>query len=120
MITETVCSECNWTTTEREPPNYCPNCGAQEPWEEQPAYKIHRENFPVIFTTSCGGEKWGLWRAFCEEYFGVYDLKGSDVANLPEDFPRLKYGHVDIYWAIDEEYELHGPFLDKDKLRQEL
>lgn len=111
-LTETYCENCGMTAEEST--SFCPDCGAEEPWEVRSAYKFDADDLPVIFTTRTYDDDWGLWDGFCEEYFGTR-LQGDDVDGLPDDFPRLKFHEVEIFWKIDEALDLHGPFLSKEE-----
>lgn len=116
-VTETVCENCGNVTTDDPPDPYCSQCGKANPWEERSAYRFDPDDLPIVFSVSHGGGKWKPWREFCSQYFGVYEIGGKDVDGLPEEFPRLKYSHVEVYYKIDEDYELHGPFLDRSEAR---
>lgn len=118
-ITETVCGECDHNPDSET--KHCPECGAEEPWEEQNAYEFDEDDLPIIFAYNVYDDNHGMWRGFLQDYFGVgYNLKESDIANLPSGFPRLKYISQDLYFVITEDLELEGPFLSKQEARQEV
>lgn len=118
VITQTVCTECDATPSERT--EFCPHCGAEDPWEEEAKYEFDSNDLPIIFSHRISKDNYELWRDFCECYFGVYDLMGSDIANLPDDFPRLSDVHAELYFAITEDYEVVGPRLDRREIREDL
>lgn len=113
---ETYCTECDQTSTATTP--HCSNCGSEDPWEERPAYEFDEDELPFIFSHEVYNDNWEIWKDFCEAYFGVYELKGSDIAGIPEEFPRLKYCVFEVYYVITESYELEGPFLDRTEARE--
>jgi len=116
-IMTTVCRECGHETDTETA--YCPDCGAADPWEDQPAYQFHADDLPVVFRYAVtDSEKWALWRAFCRSYFGTPELTASDVAGLPGKFPRLKTCHVDLWWRITTDYEVEGPYLSPEAARE--
>lgn len=112
---ETYCTECGQVTTATTP--HCSNCGAEDPWDERPAFRFDESDLPFVFSMEVYNDSYELWRSFCNAYWGAYDLKGSDVAGLPDEFPKLKYSVFDAYYVITTECELEGPFLDHDVAR---
>lgn len=116
-ITETVCTNCGASIDTPSPPPYCPQCGDEDPWDEQAAYVFDEDDLPVVFSHDIYDDNWGLWRAFCNQYFGVDELNGSEVAGLPEDFPRLKYCVVELWFTLTPSHELAGPFLSEQEAR---
>ncbi len=115
-ITEIVCTECDESPAEETP--HCPNCGAEDPWEEQPTYEFNDDDLPIIFSYELYNDTYGLWRAFCHEYFGS-SVKGKNVANLPSSFPRMKYCTTMLYFKVTESYNLEGPYLTKEEARND-
>lgn len=110
-VTETVCTGCGRQTTVES--DYCPDCGAEDPWEEQPRYEFDEEDLPIVVEFEVYDDNHSLWRDFCNQYFGKYELRGSDIVGLPDDFPRMKYCTFSVYFKITEELELEGPFLEE-------
>lgn len=115
VVTKTVCSECG--TNNRSKPNYCPECGAENPWEEEAVYEFNDEDLPFIFETSITSDNWELWDDFCQSYFSSSDLTGDDIKNLPDDFPRMKYRMIDVYWVLTEDLDVDGPYLERKEAR---
>lgn len=114
--TERRCNECGNVNDSAE---YCPDCGCGE-WVERVQFDFERDvDPPVIFETSVYNDTYGMWDAFCEQTFGRR-VKGSQIANLPDGLPRMKYYEVSLYWVLTEDYELNGPFLDEREAREEL
>lgn len=111
-VTETYCTECGRVTQATTP--HCPDCGAKDPWEDRPAYQFDPEDLPYVVTHEFYNDTYGLWRSFVGDYFGAYELNGSDIDGLPDDFPDMKYCVVEVYFGITESYELEGPYLDRD------
>lgn len=101
-------------------PDYCSNCGAgPDPWEDRAVYDFERDvSLPYVFSVQVGNDDWGLWRAFCYDVWGTEPESGKAVANWPEDFPRMKYNITHLYYKLDEDLELNGPFLDKSAARK--
>lgn len=114
---ETYCTECERVSSATTP--HCPDCGAEDPWDERPAYEFNEDDLPFVFSYEVYEDNWKLWRSFCEQYFGSYELKGSDVAGLSEEFPKLKYCVFDVHYVVTEGYELEGPFLSEEDAREE-
>ena len=115
-ITHTICTECE--KEQQETSNFCPHCGAEDPWEEVPQYEFDEDDFPYVFSCTAYDSDWGMWRDFCDSYFGVRALKSSDIAGFPERFPRMKYMEVNLYYKITKTYDLKGPFLSKEEARE--
>lgn len=115
--TEYVCRDCGSEPTQMN--NYCGQCGAgPDPWKEEECYDFQRDvDLPHIFSFHQYDDGYGLWRAFCESAFGTHGLRGKDIANLPEGMPRMKYQETELFFKLDESYELHGPFLDRQDAR---
>lgn len=116
-ITETFCSECD--RKDSSEPNYCPNCGAEDPWVTEPRYEFDEDDLPVIFETSMTDDFWELWHDFTQSYFGC-QLEGEDVVGLPDDFPRMKYRYIDVYWVLTEDLEIEGPFCNRNEARERI
>lgn len=113
---ETYCTDCGNTSTATTP--HCPNCGAEDPWDERPAYQFDEDDLPFVFSYEVYKDNWQLWREFCQAYFGNYELKGSDTAGIPEDFPKLKYCVFEVYFVITESHDLDGPFLSREEAKE--
>ena len=118
-ITETVCEECG-KKPGRHKTKYCPDCGTEEPWKEQNAYEFDEDDLPIVFSYEVYDDNHELWREFCSYYFDAHDLKGSDIANLPEDFPPLKYCCPMLWFVITEDLDRKGPFLSEEAAREEV
>lgn len=113
--TTVSCAECDHRGNVTD--NYCPSCGTEDPWEERPLHDFDDVDLPVIFEVNIHDDNFGLWNAFCEEVFGTR-VYGSDVANLPDDLPRMKYYDVSVYWKLTQDLELLGPCSTKRKARK--
>lgn len=118
ILTDLVCKTCGISAPNNNETSFCPECGTEDPWKDMPRHTFNTEDLPITFSISHGGHKWELWESFCEEYFGNYELNGSEISGLPEDFPPLKYAHIEAHYVITEDLELHGPFLDKTKTHE--
>lgn len=55
-----------------------------------------------------------LWREFCAAYFDAHELSGSDIANLPDEFPSMKYASATFWYVVTEDLDLKGPFHSRD------
>lgn len=115
-ITKTVCSDCGHCPDEESP--YCPECGADATWVETPEYEFDEDDLPVYFSYRIYDDNYELWDYFCESYFGVRGLKGSDTVGIPDDFPELAFIEEEIFFAVTEELELEGPFLSEWAAKQ--
>lgn len=110
--TETVCGECE-TSISGTDINYCPVCGAgPDPLVEKNKYDFNDVDLPIIFSQEQYNDHYRLWDSFCDEAFGER-LHGGDIANVPEDMPRMKYNVFSVYYKLDEDLEIHGPFLSE-------
>lgn len=116
MITESYCTECGHVSSANTP--HCPECGTADPWEERPAYQFDEDDLPYVFSHEFYNDTYGLWRSFVGDYFGAYELNETDIAGIPETFPRMKYCVVDVYYVITESYNLEGPFLSASDARR--
>jgi hypothetical protein len=116
-ITNTVCTSCGHTTDQASPSPFCPQCGDEDPWDERAAHVFEEDDLPFVFSYEAYEDNYSLWGAFCEQYFGVYELKGTDIAGLPEEFPRLKYCVCELWFKITPSYELEGPFQSEAEAR---
>lgn len=114
-IKETVCEECEHKP--KEETKFCPKCGAEDPWIERNAYEFDEDDLPIVFSFETYNDNWELWGEFYREYFGHSELKGSDIAGMPDDFPSLKYLMADLYFVITENLEVKGPFLEESEAR---
>ena len=115
-ITETYCTDCGKVVQTET--NHCPECGAEDPWKERPAYEFDPDRLPFIIEYEVYNDTYNLWRKFCSQYFGAYELNGGDVSGIPEQFPDMKYCVFTVYFVITESYDLEGPFLDKENARE--
>jgi len=113
--TKTICEECEKEAEEET--KFCPECGAENPWEEVPRYDMEEVDFPVIVEIEHYNDDHGLWRDFCQKVFGWPELKGSDIANVPDNLPSMKYNVVSYYMVVGRE-DIKGPFLEKSEARQ--
>lgn len=110
-LTETVCTECNWNPDRRT--EYCPNCGSEDPWSERSQFDFERDvDLPHVFEMSFYNDTYGLWDEFCHSVWGTR-VKSSQIANVPSGVPSMKYCCPSVYYKLDEDLELHGPFMDK-------
>jgi len=116
-VTETTCENCGNVTTDDPPPPYCSGCGEQNPWKERSAYQFDEDDLPIVFSYEVYDDGWQLWNRFAQDYWGVYELNGSDVSGLPEQFPDLKYCVFTVWFKITDGYDLEGPFLSKEDAR---
>lgn len=116
-ITETHCSECGTSPAKKS--QYCGDCGAgPDPWEERAEYDFERDvELPMVFSQEKYNDDYNMWRTFCAAAFGVYYLNEEDIANLPNGMPQMKYNVFEVYYKLDENLELHGPYLSKDEAR---
>lgn len=119
VLTETVCESCGKPWEEQAPlePNYCPSCGEEDPWVEQPMYDWENVDLPVVFSEEKYDDHYGLWESFCSQVFDAHEIDSTNIANFPDTFPRMKYSVVEIWWKLDEHLTLKGPFLDKGEAR---
>ena len=74
-------------------------------------------DFPVVLEVEHYNDDHGLWRDFCQQEFGYPDLKGSDIANMPEEFPSMKYNVIHYYMVVFRD-RIEGPFLEKSQARK--
>lgn len=114
--TETFCEGCGYHPTEET--QFCPECGMEQPWDTRPKYQFNEDDLPLVVSYYHHDDHHGLWNQFCEDYFGAR-LRGSDIAGLPDDFPRMKFVDIEVYYAITEDCDLKGPFSSKTKAREE-
>lgn len=116
MKTVVQCTEC-YSTTSNET-TYCSDCGAgPEPWEKVPKYNFERDaELPLILNVGVGGDNWQLWRELCYTVWNT-EPESRNIANLGIDPQQFKYNRATHYYKLDEDYELHGPFLDKEEAR---
>lgn len=114
-VTETVCKECEKPVEEET--SFCSDCGAEDPWIERPKYDMSEVDFPVIVEIEHYNDNHGLWRDFCEKVFGGPELKGSDIANVPDNLPSMKYNVVSYYMVVGRD-DIEGPFLEKSEARK--
>lgn len=114
--TEMRCSECGHTP--REETKFCPECGAETPWLEEPVADFNDVDFPVFVEMYESNDNWELWREFCDTAFGNRSLKGEHIANLPDGFGReLKYAHYSTWWVVTET-SVDGPYLTERAARE--
>jgi len=112
--TQAVCTECG--TVNDDQPTYCPNCGAEEPWEEEYQYDMDDVEFPVIVSWEMYNDNYEMWRQFCYEVFGG-PLKEEDIANMPSGFPRMKYMCPMLYFKVTRS-SVEGPFLSEKEAKE--
>lgn len=120
VSTETVCESCEkpWTERSELEPNYCPSCGEEDPWVEQPCYDWEDVDLPVVFSYEVYRDHAELWNSFCASVFGKMELRESDIANFPDGVPQMEYLIVDLYFKLTEDLELKGPFEERSKARK--
>lgn len=118
VITVCKCSKCDFQPERRT--EYCPECGEKEPWVQEPEYEFDEEDLPISFVYNLTNYDSPLWDAFCKSYFNTSMLNREDIASFPSDFPTMPELHVQIYFYIDKNYNLRGPFIDSDRMRQEM
>lgn len=108
------CTECGGNHQSAE---YCPDCG-NDGWEDVVYYDFERDvELPYVFSQQVGNDDWGLWRSFCFAVWGT-ELRGAEVANLPDELSRMKHSITQLYYKLDASYELHGPFLSRTEARE--
>ena len=112
--TQAVCTECG--TVNDDQPTYCPNCGAEEPWEEEYKYDMDDVNFPVIVSWEMYNDNYEMWRQFCYEAFGAR-LEEEDIANMPSGFPQMKYMCPKLYFKVTR-FSVEGPFLSEKEAKE--
>jgi len=49
----------------------------------------------------------------------VWDLNSSDIANVPDSFPRMKYCVCTTHWVVYEE-DVDGPYLSESDARESI
>lgn len=108
---ETFCTSCDETATSTTP--HCPECGAEDPWDDRPKYEFDEEDLPHMFRQELFGGDWGVWNAFCESYFGWGDLTGNDIAGLPDDLPSMHGPRIQVFYVLTPGLELEGPFNER-------
>jgi len=67
--------------------------------------------FPVVVEREHYSDGYELWDDFCAEVFGTR-VKGSQVANMPDTLPRMKYCVSTTYWKVTKT-DVKGPFLER-------
>jgi len=108
----TYCENCDHEASSTS--EYCPSCGAEDPWVTEPQYDMDDVDFPVIVEREHYDDNYGLWRDFCGQTFGAYELHGSDIANVPDNLPSMKYCVPTTYWVVYED-KVDGPYLESFK-----
>jgi hypothetical protein len=113
----TLCEDCSSLATSE--PNYCPDCGAgPDPWQEEARNYFERDvDLPMIIEDERYDDDYGLWREFCQQAFGHRGLKESTIKNMPDGFPRMKHCTIRVYWKLTEDYNLKGPYMNKQDAR---
>lgn len=114
--TRTYCENCGKEPMST-PSTYCPDCGSEEPWVTEPKYDMDDVDFPVIVEREHYDDDYGLWRDFCRQVFGAAELQGSDIANMPDSLPRMKYCVPTTCWVVYRD-SIEGPFLEKSEARE--
>jgi len=112
---EVLCDECGANGSQST--DYCPHCGAEDPWVKEPKFNMDDVEFPVIVEREHYDDNYGLWRDFCYQVFGVHELKSSQIANVPDGLPRMKYCCPSTYWKITEN-DVDGPYLSRKEARE--
>lgn len=112
METELVCESCGSKTTEVE--NFCPDCGTEDPWVEQPKYDFEDVELPYVFDMNLETRNYELWDAFCHSMWNAR-LGGDEIANLPDEFPQMKTLFTTVYVGITEDFEIVGPYLMREE-----
>jgi len=69
----------------------------------EPKYDMDDIDFPVIVEREHYDDNYGLWRDFCRQTFGAVELNSSDIANVPDSLPRMKYCVPTTYWVVYED-----------------
>lgn len=115
-LMETYCTECGKTV--RNETDHCPNCGAEDPWDERSAYRFDEEDLPIVISHEIYQDHNELWQSFCSGYFGSASLTGDQIADLPDEFPSLGYCVFDVYYVVTESMDLEGPFLERSEARE--
>jgi hypothetical protein len=114
---EIVCTSCDKTTDHET--QFCPSCGSENPWEEEPKYEFDNEDLPIAFPYEVKNTNWKVWDEFCEHYFGERDVDGHDIKGFPRKFPKMETCETELWFVITESLELEGPFIDKPKMLTE-
>lgn len=112
--TEHACSSCDYVPSRQSA--YCPECGAEDPWEERVLYDMSEVSLPVVFPVRVTRYEPILWEAFCEEVFGAR-LDRADVANVPKSIPKMPELHFETYWVMREDDGPLGPFANRSDAR---
>jgi hypothetical protein len=113
--TETVCGDCGHRPD--EPNDYCPECGAEGPWEVQYLYDWKDVDLPVVFSFEHYNDTYGLWHEFTTAVFGTR-LGSDEIAHCPGIQRDMKYCVVQTYWKLTENLKVKGPFLDKKEAKE--
>jgi len=113
--TVTYCEDCDYEASSTS--EFCPSCGVEDPWVSEPKFDMNDVDFPVIVEREHYDDNYGLWRDFCGKVFGAYELTESEIANVPDSFPSMKYCVPTTYWVVYED-RIDGPFLDRSTARE--
>lgn len=116
-IKETVCTNCEHSP-EKETA-FCPECGEEDPWKERNKFEFDKEDLPITFSHRCYEDDYQIWNSFSEDYFDSR-LQRKHIANLPNNFPRLKIDEVEIWYGIDKSLKLHGPFMTERRVKEDM
>ena len=100
-----------------EEPNFCPECGAEEPAVEKDTYVINDEKLPAIIESSVYRDNWELWHEFTESLFG-HSVESNEAVVRAVDPRDFKYSVFEVYWKVDESGEVHGPFHSKKEANE--
>jgi len=76
-------------------------------------------DFPVIVERKHYDDNYGLWRDFCRQTFGAAELHGSDIANVSDSLPQMKYCVPTTYWVVYED-RVDGAFPDRSSARESI
>lgn len=114
--TRTICDSCGHKP--RKETDHCPSCGTKEPWVLENTHDFEDVELPLVFSIEHYNDTYGLWKSFTESAFGAYNIQGSQIANVPDGLPKMKYCIVEVYFKLTEDYELEGPFLERKEARE--
>lgn len=117
VLTETYCTECGNIPEDGTP--HCPKCGAEEPWEERNKFEFNKEDLPIVFEHTFNNSSGGMWRDFTRSYFGELVETERYVANMPKKFPRMKKSRVHVYYFLDENLEVQGPYMTERRAKED-
>jgi hypothetical protein len=117
MITEIRCQNCG--NKQEEKTRYCPECGAEDPFRKEPKFSFDKNDLPIVFEHTFNNSAGGMWRDFTRSYFGELVEKEGYVANMPDGFPRMKKSRVHVYYFLNENLEVQGPYMTERKAKED-